>query len=339
MKYVESPAVRCYVGHESIVSPTSVNLIDIPVEVDSETLSGEQTIHIGVAEGSPEPKGVLLVPVSWSDSCSRDFHANRLGTLAKFTGLRVIGIDYPGMGDIDGGRNLELTEKQIEDAKNGRMQNLSETYWKALQSQNLLNGSSDETLSIAFWGHSLASFTVAEMAATTPDGHEITDIHFSEIMALKKEFPLSFALRFANKGMYDLGLYLDMNAGMPEYSSSGTLGLLKQVATQPQSHLRSFQTLTKGRHQEVVKSAYENGRISTSHDSGTKLTIVSADKGLVATKALSGFIKYIRRPFNDKTFNPNIEVRTLFDTGHGYQDALPAVLREATSLTIVEAFK
>ncbi len=330
MRYIDSVPVLRHVHSEAIKSPQLVEHYNIAVDTDSELLSGEQVIHVGVADVE-SPKGIIFVPSSWSDYSSRPFQELRLGVMAKYSGMRVIGLDYPGMGDFEGGRGDELSENQLQEARNGRMQSLVGNYWAALDQAELLTDESQNKLPFAFWGNSLSSLTASEMLASAPEGHSITDVHLSEIMALEKMLTARLAARFAIKGSKDLDVYLAMNSSLPEYESSGLDGLKKQVLAQKQSHWAAVATLAKGRQTDVIKEAFMSGRLDLDKEHGTTLHVVSAEFGLTKAGKVDQFLNYLT---SNRIFTRQDR---LTGEGHGYQDSLPAVIDQLGYLTLLPA--
>lgn len=333
-RFIESTAVTQYIQHDSIVNRGDVVARDFVLQVDSDALAGEQTIHLHSAEVE-DPRGVIIAPVSWSDYGKRGFQQNRLGTMARFANATVIGLDFPGMGDLKGGRRDELTEKQLEELEGGRMQDLAAKYWQALDESSLLNDANGIALPIALWGHSLSTLTTAELAAALPDGRVLSDMYNSEVMALSETTVGHLMRIFPTKGAKDLtSVYQKMNVGAPEVESSGgNTAFVRQIFTQRQSHLGSAKALAAGRHTEIIEEAYKSGRLNNDPEHGTLYTLVQAEHGLAK------FGDY--QKFERKLVSANrravglVNPRTLLGEFHGYQDSLPALICEMSRLALL----
>lgn len=328
-RYINSAEVLQFTGHDAIVDPAPVVHIDAPVTTDSVQLEGLQTIHMGVAD-TDKPQGVVIAPVSWSDYSKRPFQQLRLGAMARFGNVRVIGLDFPGMGDVEGGRGNELTERQLEEAQKGRLQDLASNYWSALDSEKLLDDANGNPLPMALWGHSLSTLTVAELAASLPDGREIDDLYVSEAMALGRTTVRHLARVFLTKAGKDLGRYQAMNEGALDYEDAGITGLVRQVVRQSAAHYVSIQALSGGMHSKIIEQAYVSGKLGEGAESATH-AMVRAERGIGLVEAFDQLSK------NLKDIKPTNQARVLKGEYHGYQDSMPAVLAEMTHLTIVQA--
>jgi len=336
MRYTQTPYVKRFIKHESITDPAGVEHLYIPVETDSETLEGFSVVHASVAE-VPNPEAVVIMPVSWSDHGERPFQERRIGTMADFSNARVICLDFPGMGDADGGRKNEFTEKDYEDLKNGRLTSVTKRYWKALETENLLNDDNGNPLPLVFWGNSLSTLTIAEMLANLPDGLDVSDVYFSEIMALEKKSRILLAADFMTKGAVDLQYYQDMNIGAPEIPDSGIKGLVKQVVLQPRAHLKALTVLTKGKHIEIIKEVLDSGKLSNDKEHGTRFHSINAEHGLSNLQRVADFSDELAvYGFTRGHLLRRIQLAGEY---HGFQDSYPALLAQMTDLAILEARK
>jgi len=333
-RYTQTDEVQKLIGHEAIVSPAAVRHLDITVETDSEILDGESTMHVSVAD-VPNSEGVIIMPASWSDYGERAFQKIRVGTMARFSNMRVVGVDFPGMGNHESGRVNEFTEKDYEDLKEGRLTGIAIRSWAALDSAGLLKDDAGSDLPVALWGNSLSTLTVAEMLASLPDGITVSDAYFSEMMALKKQSRLLMAAKFMTKGAKDLDdYYPSLNVGSPEIESAGLKGLIQQVRTQKSAHLKALTVLTKGKQIEVVTEALESGKISTDPEHGTRFHSVNAQNGLTDPMAVAHFSDEIAK-FGIK-WSGLLRRQELAGEYHGYQDALPALLAQMAYLAIYD---
>lgn len=324
-RYIESKVVQQYRDHDAIAEPATIRHLDVAVATDSDQYNGEQTIHVSVAEVDNADRA-LIVPVSWSDWGKRPFQEIRLSVMAKYLDIRVIGLDFPGMGDLPGGRRDELTEKQLEEAEKGRLRDLTSNYWQAIQQEQLLSSSSGDKMPVGLWGSSLSTLTVAEMAVSAPEDFQISDIYTSEIMGFERVKKLGFAVRFMTRGAKDLDIYQAMNTAAPEHDSGTMSGLVMQALIQRQGHRAALTALAKGQHKTIVRESFDSGRI----DSNTALHIVSAENGLSSPSLVDSFVKTLN---SNRPNNPIFEER-LIGEFHGYQDSLPAVLDQVSALAL-----
>lgn len=336
MRYIEQEAVQQYRGHEAILDPLPVAAHNYTVPIDSDSKNGEQEIHIGIAE--PEnPAGVLIELVSWSDSHMRPFHQSRLGTKAKFGNVRVVNLDLPGMGDVASGRKNELTEKQLEEAHNGRFTNLAQQYWKVIAASGALLDKSGAKLPVGIWSHSLSTLTAAELIAQAPEDLDITDLYMSEVMGLRNQHPARLIMNFLALGGRHLKDYLAMNSGMPQHDSGGLLQLGRQaVIQQRQSHYASVVALARGRHADIIAEACVNGRLSMEAGSETRISVIDAQHGLVAQPEHTAFSDQLLRFVGGRRSTNLLGRATLQGEYHGYQDSLPAVLDQMTKLALLQ---
>lgn len=321
-RFTQTPEVQANIGHDVIINadPNRVRQETYYAEVDSDILEGEQPIHIGVAEPlSGDPRSVILVPVPWSDYSKRPFQAGRLDIIAQATDSRVVGIDFPGMGDSENGRGNELSEKNLEEARQGRMHQLGQTYWDVLKNQaGVLINDTDEQLPIILDLNSLSTLTGAELMLTAEG--KISHAIFSESMALRQRTVPGLGLDFMTKGGKDLGRYLAMNGGLDVETGTGLSGLAKQVIRQRQSHLAAIQALAGGKQLEIIADAMknkENGAITPD----TVFHIIRAEEGLVREDDHQKFIQMMQQ------FGAQVRVEELAGEGHGYQDSMPALLQ------------
>ncbi len=348
-RYVERPEVERLANHEAIHHPLDVSHLEFPFigigQDKTEIDFGEpQVIRVGVAEPD-KPAGVLLVPVAWSDYSRRPFQEIRLGAIARYTNLRVIGIDYPGMGNVDRPEGNGLTKTQVKEARKGRMTNLTERYWDAITNAGLLNvrdRSADSNhanlwLPVAISGNSLGSFTATELAATAPEGVEITDIHWSELMALKKVPIGVLAARTTIKGAPDLDVYMAANYCAPDFVDRDFDGLKAQIIAQKKSHWYSARTLSRGKQLMATEEALEREIISIDKEHGTTVHIVSAEKGLSPKSELIAFSDYMHSALGGSRSTGKVRRSVLPGEYHGYQDNLAAVLHQLSQLSIVQS--
>lgn len=333
-RYIETSAVQELIGHESIVSPAEVEHYDIGVPTDSDLQSGEQLIHFTVADVD-NPAGVIIFPVSHSDYGQRPFHSLRLGTIARFANARVIGLDWPGMGNVEGGRGNELTEKQIEQLKAGRVTDLVERYWHVLGAQGELSDDEERKLPIALAGNSLSTLTVSEMATQAPEGHLITDLMLSESMAISPVSALAKGLNFARNASKHFSDYGKLNEGMPDYEDAGFQSWLSQVLVkQRQSHRLAVVALARGCQLDLVKSAITTDKISRDPEHGTLVHNVVATDGLVSERDYLILNDLLIRM--GMSFHGLRRSQKLAGEGHGYQDGLPALLDQINQLRFME---
>ncbi len=327
MRHIHTPEVQELIGHESITNPAIVNTVEHLAAVDSEQLGGIQLHAMAVAEPKTQPEAVIIHPVAWSDYNQRPFQALRLGTIADFTGARTIGLDVPGMGNVESESTHSLSEKQAEDFNNGRMQNLAETYWEAMQKEGLLTDAQGQPLPVTLWGHSLSALTVSELLAAAPEGVTIQEVVLSEPMALRKLSVARLAAAFLLKGGKDLNKYHKMNTGMPEHTDAGLVGLAKQVVKQPASHLLVAKVLTHGKQLDILHEARKLGRL----DNGIRVRVVTAEDGLSPVQETAQLVETLSSfGLNDE----QLQVETLNGEAHGYQDSLPALLSQLSKLAI-----
>jgi len=334
MRYIETPAVQELIGHPAITSPAEVVHYDHWVVTDSDLMSGSQAIHVSVADVE-NPSGVIIYPVAHSDYGKRPFQALRLGVVASYAKARVIGLDWPGMGDVEGGRRNELTERQIEQLKDGRVTDLAENYWKVLGDQGELLDDEGNKLPIAFVGNSLSTLTVSEMVCSVPEGHVVTDLMLSESMAISPVHALSKGVNFMKNGPKHFNDYSRLNIGLPDYKKSGLSSYLSQlIIKQPQSHRLAVVALAQGRQLELVESAIVGGMISRDPEHGTLVYNVIAADGLVSE---SDYLLLNNRliEFGLST-NGLRRSQRLAGEGHGYQDGLPALLDQIRRLRFME---
>lgn len=321
-RYSNSAPVQELVGDEAIRVPEAVAHYDIPVLNDSDKLEGVQMLHFSVAE--PEnPHAVILTPARFSDFGKRDGQELRTGAMAAGTGARVIHLDFPGMGDQANGRGNELTERQQEALKLGRMQEIAKLYWQVLQEQGMLTDKDGSPLPIALWGDSLSTLTASELAASLPEGHTLADLYLSEHMALQEQSALTLGKNFLINGGRDDALYNSMNIGKPEVPTNWSMTKFgKQLITQRQSHKLSVQALARGQGSAILDEAINDGRVTPD----TKIHLVTAEYGLVDPAAAQAFHDSIR--------TLDVHRQELNGEGHGYQIALPNVLQQASRLAI-----
>lgn len=333
-RYIESPAVQELIGHDAIANPAPIEHMVYSADVDSDALEGHQNIRLGVAE-STEPTSVILVPASWSDYESRPFQSLRLGTMAAYANARVIGLDLPGMGNIASPPD-SLTERQSEELKAGRMKELANIYWKALEHDELLTAQDGSALKVSLWGNSLGTLTVEELALACPEGVFLQDVYISEPMALKKMVAGKLATRFLLRANKHMGDYSALNTGMPEHEGGTVLDLAHQASAQAKSHWQSVQALSRGLGGVIFEEAYQKGVFSNDAEHGTRVHIVTAQDGLSPEKAVGEFSKQVHD--HGFRYNGNLQSRRILrGEGHGYQDALPTVLEQLSYLAIVEA--
>lgn len=334
-RFTERPVVQEFVGHEAITAPSQTKVIGFERQLDSERLDGVQRLTFGVAEPDNEPHSVVIAPVAWSDYSDRPFQKRRLGTMAKFSGARVIGLDMPGMGKVDGVAIDQLSEKQVEQLRNGHMTDLSEGYWAAMAQRELLFDANDKQLPVVLWGNSLSTLTVAEMAVAAPDTVKIQDLMLSESLGLDEVNPYKLGLRFLMKGGKDLSKYKAMNDGMPEYQESGLGGLVKQFAAQPQAHWLSMIALSRGKQYGSIIDAVKDRRLDCDQEHGTRIHNITAEHGLASDRSISR----LSDKLNSLGFGYNTLQNRQVLTGeyHGYQDSLPALLAAMSRLAVIEA--
>lgn len=330
-RYTQTPEIQANIEHDVIVNadPDRVRQETYYANVDSDKLAGEQPIHIGVAEPlSGKSKSVMLMPVAWSDYSKRSFQAGRLDVMAQLSDSRLVGIDFPGMGDTENGRGDELSEKNLEEAKQGRMHELAMTYWDVLANQSgVLVDEDGERPPVVLWLNSLSTLTGAELINTAPEGVKISDAYFSESMALRERSTTSLGLDFMTKGGKYLSEYLAMNKGFDVAAGTGLSGLAKQVKRQRRSHQAAMQALAGGKQIEILAEALkDDGRGVITPD--TTIHIVRASKGLVSEKDHQRFVEEMKR------HGAQVRVQEIAGEAHGIQDSMPALVGLLQDLSI-----
>lgn len=335
IRFTQRAVVQEYVGHEAITVPAQTDVIAYERQLDSDRLDGIQQLTFGVAEPENEPHSVLVAPVAWSDYSDRPFQKLRLGTMAKFSGARVIGLDMPGMGSVDDIAADPLSEKQVEQLRNGRMTDLAEGYWTALTDQSLLLDDNDKQLPVALWGNSLSTLTVAEMAGAAPEKVKIQDLMLSESMGLDEVNPYKLGLKFLMQGGKDLSKYKAMNNGMPEHQESGLSGLIKQFAAQRQAHWLTVVALSRGKQYGLLNDAIKGRRLDRDQEHGTRIHNITAEHGLTQIQSAARLSDTLNAfGFGYSTLQSR---QVLAGEYHGYQDSLPALLAVMSRLAVVEA--
>lgn len=252
-RYIDQEQVSRLADHPAIAEPSPLRTVRSKVANPFED-GASQTIRFGVAEPDGVPSGVLLAPAAWSDHSTRPFQKLRLGAMAKYSGLRVIEADFPGMGNLDLPlEDNELTPTQIAEAKEGRLTDLSDQYWRAMLQEGLLTaGECADLLPVALWGNSLSTLTVTELAASSPEDVKITDLYLSEVMGLQKIAVARLAGRMIFKGGKDLGsVYQARNTGLPDHTNAGFFGLAQQLWLQKKGHTYPVNALSGGKQQQV----------------------------------------------------------------------------------------
>jgi len=333
-RYIQSEAVRLYIGHEAITDPLPVIHCLESVTVDSERLGGGQRIETSFA--SPvAPKGVIIYPTAWSDYGSRPFQEVRIGALARFTGARVIHLDWPGMGASAEVYKTSLSEKQEEELVRGRATNLAEVYWKVAESHDLLTDDNRAPLPLGFMMHSMANLVGTEMAATAP--YRVADYHSSEALGLTRRAPALLGLSFALKANRHFNDYAPMNEGL-DLPDSGIGPMLKRALTSQRfSHWLPVKAMARGSQLDVFEEAIQSGRFSFDSDHGTRFHAVTAEDGLVSRTAALLQLQSMRNGVTSGNGDyPNARGERLIGEGHGYQDSLPAFLDQASRLAIYD---
>lgn len=334
MRYIESAHVKDYIGHEAITDPAPVVHMDIPVDVDDERSGGSIDVHISVADVE-NPIGIGIMGASWSDYGKRPFQTWRLGSIARFSGMRMLGVDFPGMGDSIHGRSNEFTTNDVQEMKEGRFRSMAVRTWDALKDTVLLQHA-DHNLPLALLGHSLSTLFMAEMADTLPEGHVIQDFHSSETMALIVRSKPTLVSSFIYPGGLYLGKYAKMNGTRPATVTDDEPrhGMGRQVFEQPEAHLRAFSALGKGMHGEIIESAVRSGRLSTDKEHGTRHHLVAAERGIAPTPAMKEFEQKLLKQGYPSS---QLFYRMLSGEFHGWQDSFPALLADLSSLAILES--
>ncbi|GEM_PF-2834185 len=314
-RYLHTAEVQELIGHDAIMNPALMEQQQITSMVDSEALGGLQTRYFGVTTNE-NPTALAIAPVSWSDTPDRPFNAARFGVVAAATNMRVAVMGFPGMGHPESKQNA-MTERQIEQAHNGRLLDVATRHWRDLQLDEHLLDANGRRLPVVFLNHSQSTLTGAEMIATAPEGTVISAVISSENMALQSISYPRFLKRFAGAGKH-MKDYTPYNG---EAFPADEADLGGQIKAQFATHVRHTpKAMSRGRQIEIMTDAVCSGRLSVDPEHGTHIHTVRAQDGLVSAAWEDQFAIAMR------DLGLNVSSQTLMGEGHAYQNAMPALL-------------
>ena len=173
MDNIDSPEVRA-------ANPDIVDVATRPVDIDSDRLGGVLHVRVGVAKPQFEaPRSTIIMPVAWSDSPEHRFQQQRSQLMADVTGGQVLTIGFPGMGGEYNDPHNQLSEKDLEEIRHGRLSTYARGVWQALEQNNdeLLSDGSGNRLPVGLWLNSLGTLVGSELLATAPEGMAVSDVY------------------------------------------------------------------------------------------------------------------------------------------------------------------
>ena len=264
------------------------------------------------------------MPVAWSDSPEHRFQQQRSYLMANLTGSQVLTIGFPGMGgDYDDPHN-DLSEKDSEETKKGRLDSLASSTWEALTQDEaqLLKEKDGNYLPIGLWLNSLGTLTGSELLGQMPDGLEVSDVYLSESMALERMKTAVLMSRFILGSSRHFKDYARTNIGA--IIGAAEVPLVRQVTHQPRSHYESVRALAGGQQISILKEAItKNSAISQD----TLFHVVRASDGLVKPEENERLVVFLKLSLSHQfgVQNPNVRVQTLAGEGYGFQDSLPVL--------------
>jgi len=318
MDNIGSPEIRA-------ADPDRVDVTTTPIDIDSDRLGGVLHVRVGVAKPQFEaPQSTIIMPVAWSDSPEHRFQQERSQLMADVTGGQVLTIGFPGMGGEYNDPHNQLSEKDLEEIRRGRLSTYAKGVWQALEQNNdelLLDGSGNR-LPVGLWLNSLGTLVGSELLATAPEGTTVSDVYFSESMALRRMKTALLIGLFVSKSSHRFNEYKATNIGAKVKKAE--VPLVRQAASQIESHYQSVKALAGGQQIPVLQEAIASENSVITDD--TLFHVVRAGEGLERPTDNERLIRFLNLSLSNRFgMKPNIRVQELAGEGHGYQDSLPVV--------------
>lgn len=134
----------------------------------------KQTIGVRYYEPSEltRPDEILLDGIAWSVHASKERDVWRTGATAEATGMRVIGLEMPGMGPNSG----PLTSKQAKDLFSADWTSIGEAQWEAIIEVLRAKGVDIEGKTLHFDGNSMSVSSNIGLIAAAPEGVKIGNV-------------------------------------------------------------------------------------------------------------------------------------------------------------------
>jgi hypothetical protein len=233
----------------------------LPIEVDSELLSGVQVFSGSFTPGSGDrPNEALIVYTAFFDGPHGNIQKIRNQLIANETGLDVVSIGTPGMalrelglskGQVD---SYGLTESQHEALVSGIFKRLGKDTWRATRELAVSNGLSLSDRRLHFLNYSMANSVMAGVLASGPD--EIANgtgglgrVIYAESPSLRPQRESRLRSNFTSK--HESKANAQYEAKNPEWvpgstNLAGLLNLAGNILHRPRDHRVLMSAMAKG---------------------------------------------------------------------------------------------